>query len=208
VAFCGPKYCGKDTAARTLLDLNQERKPGEYYIFRRAPVAEGIKNVLREMFGWDDSIIEDPIAKEKDIELYPGGPVMAPRWPMMDGANWMRDKWGPAVHAKRWERVSLQRDHPPMCHVITDMRFPEEVDMTEDHDTLRIYIERAEAEAKIAEAKKAGDAMALNRSESHFDMLRRRAHIILPNNGEIYQLRNEVHAAVNNRFGYWGHWGR
>lgn len=205
IAFCGPKGCGKDTAAKCLTKINRgERKK----IFRQAPMAQGVKNICSDFFGWTPDSMNDMAFKETPIEWWPAGPVLEPRWAMMDIANWLRDKYGGEIHAERWARHCEASSHWG-AHVVTDMRFPEEVNVFKRYDFFPIYVEREEAEEALHEKQKAGDGMALNASESHYAVLRdlcERQGIVIPNNGEIYNLHNEVLAAVTNKFGHWKYW--
>lgn len=209
IAFCGPKYSGKDTAAKVLLDLRDRNGNA---VFRRAPFAEGVKNICREMFGYTDYELEDPVGKETPTEYWPH---LAPRYPMMDIANFLRDKYSSEVHVKRWERKTqeyeLQRamlkpGATAKAHVITDLRFPEEVEMLKRNGALTIYVQRDEAEQSLKTAKEAGDLMAANVSESHYQMLYEAAKVIVRNNFDILTLHLRVLEAVDFHFGRWQAW--
>ena len=200
VGLCGPKYCGKDSAGQFLANLNI---PRNRKLFRLAKMAQGVKNIVEEVFGWSAELYEHPVLKEVKLE---GWPYIEPRWPLMDIANWMRDKYGGDVWARRWERVALQPGNRDWgCHVITDVRFPEELEMMSRHNSRLIYIERPEAEEALTAKQKAGDAMALNQSESHYAFLRDRADIVIRNDRELHNLRNDVQSYIGHRCG-WDHW--
>lgn len=197
IGLCGPKYCGKDSAGRFL----QEQNAGMQR-FRLSKMAGGVKNIIEEVFGWPPELYEHPVLKEQKLTEWP---YIEPRWPMMDIANWMRDKYGGDVWARRWERLALQATDWG-CHVITDMRFPEEVEMIKRHDYILVYIERPEAEEALAKAQAVGDAMALNQSESHYEMLRREATHLVQNDGEFYKLRNQILSVAGTAFDHWTYW--
>lgn len=214
IAFCGPKGCGKDTAAKTLFEKNQSNY-GKF--FRHSPMAEGVKNVCEDFFGWDMYDMSRMDFKETPIPYWPGGPVLEPRWAMMDIANWLRDKYGGAIHAARWAMHAQNEDISVniegwTSHVTTDMRFPEEVGIFEQYggvEFLPIYIERTEAEEILATKQASGDKMALNASESHYPFLREYCRLkgaIVQNNGGVHQLHNEVMQVVKNKFGHWSTW--
>ena len=219
VAFSGPKYCGKDTAAKILFRQNDRYHKN---LFRRAPMAEGVKNICREAFGYTDYELEDPKGKETKTDFFP---FVEPRWPMMDVANFMRDKYGGDIWVQRWERVALQNEYTPegeakcagetfdewdargwACHVMTDLRFPEELEMLQRHNACIIYIHRSEAEENLSSKQGAGDAMALNPSEAHYKLIRENATYTIYNDQEIHNLHNEVLSCVRNHYGYWDHW--
>jgi hypothetical protein len=209
VAFSGPKYCGKDTAAKGLFQINQGLKKN---LFRRAPMAEGVKNICREAFGYTDYEIEDPVGKETKTDFFP---YIEPRWPMMDIANFLRDKYSGLIWVHRWERVALESnvqitDGEPSggwaCHVMTDLRFPEELEMLKHYGACIIYVHRAEAEDQLKLKRGSGNAMALNVSESHYDLIRENATHTIYNDGTIAQLHGEVLGAVRQHYGFWGEW--
>lgn len=210
IAFTGPKGSGKDTAAKCLFKHNAGHGKK---LFRHAPMAEGVKNICEDFFGWDMYDMSRMEFKETPRALWEGGPVMAPRWPMMDIANWMRDRFGGGVHAARWAMHAGDFDNAQWgAHVTTDLRFPEEVDVFESNgkaDFLPIYVERAEAEEALAAKQNVGDAMALNASESHYTFLREYCEkygAVVSNNTSIGNLHAQVNTVVKVRLGYWGYW--
>lgn len=207
IAFTGPKESGKDSAAKCLFKHNAG---GRYNYFRKAMFAEGVKNYAHDFFGWSPEQMDDPVFKETPIELWPGGPVIEPRWFMMDEANGLRDRYSREIHARRWERHCGL--HPEWgAHVVTDLRFPpEEVDAIRRVGTtgsLIIYIHRDTAEERLYNAQAAGDAKALNPSEAHYLKLRELADVVITNNGTIQQLANSINSAVHLRFDHWQYWG-
>lgn len=209
IAFCGPKSCGKDTAAKKLFTLNDER--GQH-LFRRAPMAEGVKNICHDFFGWSYDSMDEMEFKETKREWWPNGPVLEPRWAMMDIANWLRDKYGGEIHAERWAHHTLQIYAYWGAHVVTDMRFPEELQVFErvgGSGFLPIYVERPEAEEALTTKQQAGDQMALNPSEAHYTMLRQYCKdngAVIHNNRTIEHLHAEVASVVCNKFTHWQYW--
>lgn len=202
IAFCGPKHCGKDTAAKALLAQNIGGivKVPEKKLFHKNAFAYGVKKICHDTFGWGIDEMDDPIFKETKLISWP---FIEPRWAMMDIANWMREKYGGDVHVRAWDqRIDLSYH----CEVIPDHRFPEELEMLKARGALIIYINRASAEIALAEAKEAGDLKALNQSEAHYDLLKRNADYIIDNNGAPHEMQNAVLQAVRAHFGYWGYW--
>lgn len=203
IALSGPKYSGKDTAASALLGLRSMPKK-DRFIFCRMPFAQGVKNTCQEFFGWDQSLLEDPVLKETKTEDWPN---IEPRWPMMDIANWLRDKYGGDIHVRRNSRLiqELHRQGAYWAYVITDWRFPEETEWLESLGTraLKIYIQRDEAEERLQAAQKSGNAMALNQSEMHYANTKAAADRIILNNDAIHDLQNAMLSNVRQHFGYW-----
>lgn len=203
IAISGPKYSGKDTAASSLLGLRSMPRQ-DTFVFCRMPFAAGVKNICQEVFGWDPYLLEDPILKEQKTEDYP---FIEPRWPMMDIANWMRDKYGGDVWVRRNARLinHLQATNPYWAYVITDWRFPEETEWLNSLGpaALKIYIQRDGAESALLASQQAGHEMALNPSEMHYASTKAAADVVLGNNGAIHELQNTMQFAVRNYFGYW-----
>ncbi len=206
IAFCGPKMSGKDTAAEGLFKQN---KGDTGFYFRKASFAAGVKGICLDFFHWSFDQMDDGEFKETPIPYWPGGPVMEPRWAMMDIANFLRDKYGPDVHAQRWEADCILHDRVGTAHVCTDLRFPNELEYMRKHDALVIYIERPGAEEKLANAQATGDSMALNPSEQHYAILRAYAEqhgVVIHNDEGIPHLQGKVQACVTNRLGHWTYW--
>lgn len=216
VAFCGPKGCGKDAAASALLGQNNNPEGSVY--FERMPFAAGVKRICGDFFGWTMNQMDDGDFKETPRALWEGGPVMAPRWPMMDIANWMRDKYGPEIHAQRLHRNlrAANRLRNGLCFVNTDLRFPpEELDMLKKVNALVIYVFRPSAEDALKAKRASGDQMALNVSESHYDTLAEYCYDlenpntkVVVNDKALYNLHNEVLGIVNRHFGHWKYWAQ
>lgn len=203
IAFSGPKTCGKDTAAKCLFKHNTG--DGRNY-FHHLQMAGGVKGICREMFGYTTAQMEDAVLKETPTETWPH---LEPRWPMMDIANWLRDKYGNDVHCRRWERLANTLEDWGAI-VVTDLRFPEELEMFSRLGALVIYVERSEAEKALASKQAAGDAKALNPSEAHYALIKAYAQehgAVINNDASIHNLHNNVNSAVRMRFGHWSHWG-
>jgi len=176
-----------------------------YPFFGRTPFAKGVKQICHDVFGYSWEDMDDAVFKEAATLEWPH---VAPRWPMMDIANWMREKYGPDVWVQACAR-SIAHQHkeaPYGAYLITDLRFPNELTWLKKQNSLIIYVERDEAEMKLAKAINAGDAMALNPSEAHYALMRSEADVVLANNGEIYEARNELKLHVRHRFDHWHYW--
>ena len=202
IAFSGPKTCGKDTAASILFKQNDAKTQYKKF-FLKTPFAEGVKNICADVFGYSQQVMVDSELKERPTADWPH---LEPRWPMMDIANWMRDKYGSDVWVRRLDRLILHAElsqEPYWAYVVTDWRFPEETDWLQKMGALKIYIERPEAEAKLEAAKAAGDAKALNPSEAHYASTKEAADLIIRNDAAIHNLQNNVLMEVRSRYGFW-----
>lgn len=210
IAFTGPKTCGKDTMAQGLLKLNTTSSTSStrYPFFGRTPFASGVKQICHDVFGWDWEDMDKADFKDNPSLEWP---FIEPRWPMMDIANFMREKYGEDVWVKALGRRIYHLEQTPTtaygAYLVTDLRFPNEIEWLQRQNSLIIYVQRDEAEERLAKAKAVGDAKALNPSEAHYAYLKERADVILDNNGTIYQGIAALQTAVRQRFDYWGYWG-
>ena len=215
IAFTGPKYSGKGTAGAVLHTMNQEfldtLSPRTAELSYDLPfrfglhtkMAAGVKRICAEMFGFTTEEMEDPSLKETVHSDW----GFAPRDPMMDIANWLRDKYGGDIHAKRWNRLNADPEFKGAV-AMDDLRFPDdELPMLRQHDCLVLYVQRDSAERSLLAAQASGDIRALNPSERHYLRLKEEADIILDNNGTIQHLHNQVLTAIKNRWGHWNYWG-
>lgn len=206
IAFSGPKTCGKDTLATALISQNTVHPLGEVKrYFRRAAFAEGVKRICQHTFGWSMADQGDCDWKETRLDVWP---YIEPRWAMMDIADFMRNKYGADVWVNALnERIQYWEDRTPYgAYVITDLRFPNEVDWLLEQGGKIFYVERDQAELALKEAQARGDAKALNSSEIHYDYVRENAHVILDNNGTIADGRLRALEAVQEHFGHWEDW--
>ena len=121
IGFSGPKTSGKDTCAARLLTRNEIE--GRDY-FRRIAFAGAIKENCARMFGLTEEEMEVDALKEKVLERWP---YLKPRTILMNEADGLRERYDGNIHVRAWLRqVSAVGDE---CVVVTDLRFPEEVEM-------------------------------------------------------------------------------
>lgn len=205
IAFTGPKTCGKDTVAQVLLNQNHARTGPIHPYFARTPFAAGVKQICHDVFDWSHQDMDDPIFKETQLVKWPH---IEPRWAMMDIANWMRDKYGADVWVKALDkRIRQMEAHNPYgAYIITDLRFPNEIDWLDTQNSLIIYIRRDEAEKALAKAQEEGDPKALNRSESHYAEMLERCDLVLPNDLDIHHAQHEAMNMIRARFDHWTYW--
>lgn len=200
IGLTGPKTCGKDTAGEGLVSLNRKH---EATLFRIQKMAGPAKAIASLAFGYAPALNEDVVLKEEPLKTWPH---ICPRQLVIDVANWYRAQYTGEVWARAWERLARQANPEWGCHVITDVRFPEEIDMIRRNHGLLIYIERDEAEKSLAEKQAAGDVMANNVSESHYEYARAMANATVPNNDSQDALLNRITAVVRNGMGHWNYW--
>jgi hypothetical protein len=200
IAFTGPKTCGKDTAWEGLQKLNAQHNMS---LFRQQQMAGPAKRIAAEAFGYDPALNDDPALKEVPLSFWP---YLCPRRLVIDVANWYRDQYGGEVWARRWEQIADRNSRGVAAHVMTDLRFPEELDMLDRHQSLIIYIDREKSETALRESQEAGDQMARNVSESHYTMLRARANAVVTNNATIEEFHDSIEHVLYNAWGYVTKW--
>lgn len=195
IAFCGPKGCGKDTAAKRLF----VRGPNFVHVNFAGPMKSGVQ----AMFGFSTSELEDPNKKESELTRWP---YLIPRAVMQDIANYVRDKYGPDFWAMRWLGYigDLARKHPnqeKLVVVCTDLRFPaEELSAILSVNGHIAYVDNDKVEMARYRGLEAKDPLWCNASEAHAETLR--THTIhnmdghfIRNNGTLDELYQEVDKA-------------
>lgn len=190
VAFSGPKESGKDTAGRMFFDAYNNHSQGR--MSRRLAFASPVKAITHLMFDVGHDIIEDPTLKEMPRPETFGLP---PRKVLQDIANYMRMAYSPRIWVVNWLRQALKTEAEVV--IITDLRFPEEIQMVQAVDGWLCYIKRPKAEAKLAEQVAQRNALATNVSESHWDTVRQAANFIFDNDGSLENLNLQVQALVS-----------
>lgn len=198
IAFAGPKGSGKDTAAARLLTRNEIER-AEFFV--RTPFAYGVKEICKMVFGLTNDEVEDSTLKETKLDRWP---FETPRKLLQDIANHFRDEYSPDVWVKTWERRIQNIGNA--CALITDMRFPEEVQRVKDMGGYIVYVQRDSAEEKLNQAIAEGDPLATNVSESHWDFIKESADEILYNNGMVQDIFDPVEAIVKKLYGHWLLW--
>lgn len=199
VAFTGPKQSGKDTCGQMVLNM-----PGtlQRMYFTHINFAHSVKEICRTAFALTDEEMEDGVLKERRLDRWP---FLTPRQIMQDVANHFRKAYGEDIWARRWtEKVQATRFG---CVVTTDLRFPDEELIAIDlFDHLIVYVQNDRAEADLKAKRAAGDPLASNISEAHYDRLKAEADVIVYNNGTLLDLAMEVESKVVPWLGKWRDW--
>lgn len=198
VAFTGPKGCGKDTAAEYLIRRNDH---DQRFHFEKNAFASTVKTVCHDVFGFRYEDMENLAAKEAQLTDWPYETI---RIHLQDVANWFRDRYGGDVWVRAWQARAARSQ--ASCQVITDLRFPEELEMIQAAGGKVIYVHRDAAEEALTQAQSAGDKMASNVSEQHYDLLRSNADYVVYNNGSIPNLFSEIDVALFDAFSYRESW--
>lgn len=198
LAFSGPKGSGKDTAAAYLSTRNEIEG---FNYFQKIAFAEPIKQMCMIAFGLTRDEVEILELKEKTLERWP---FVTPRSLLQDVANHFRDVYGADVWVRAWLRQV--EESTAGCVLVTDLRFPNEVERLKNMGAYIIYVQSDWAENKLKEAQEAGDPLALNVSESHWDEIKGAADVIMPNNGSIPDLFTAVEDVSNMLYGQRRDW--
>lgn len=133
IALVGGKGCGKDTAAGVLL---------REYGFKKIAFADPIKDMCLAL-GLTDAQVHDPEEKEQPVDWLGQA---TPRYVMQTlGTEWGRRMVDPDLWVNAVERRILrawQNVDEPTYFVLTDVRFPNEIEMARDLGALVIHIRR------------------------------------------------------------------
>lgn len=197
LALSGPKGSGKDTAAARLLTRNQIE--GRAY-FKKIAFAGPIKKSCQIMFGLTEAECEDGALKDKVLDRWP---YVAPRRILMDEANHLRERWDPEIHVRAWLRHVAECENE--CIVVTDLRFPDELERIRQMGGRIVYIERQWAEDRLAREWEEG-GLGNNPSESHYSMIRANADVVIPNNSDYGAFFDAIRQMVISFWGPWQMW--
>jgi hypothetical protein len=199
IAFSGPKTCGKDTAAKFLLDQNKLLMRS---LFMPAPFAEPVKGTCQMIFGFSAAQLNDMPFKEQPIK---GWPDKTPRFHMQNVAKMFRTYYGGDVWVQAWERkiATLKTQ----CIVVTDLRHTEELETLKSMGAIICYVQRDIAEAELTTARAEGNALASDVSESFYHLIRKEAHYTITNNGTISELHEQVAKVARAALGDYHTWG-
>lgn len=133
VAFTGFLGSGKDTAAAVLL---------EQYGFTKVAFGDGVKDALMAI-GFSRESLHDPLSKQLPVGWLESG--VTPRQAMQTlGTEWGRQMVDPDL----WVRVAENKlalawkDDPLAKFAMTDVRFPNEIQMARDMNATIIHIRR------------------------------------------------------------------
>lgn len=179
VVFTGPKGSGKDSCATRLLLKHPNAE--------KIAFAGGIKAALGILLGYTTAEMEEAYLKENPLKRWP---FNIPRQELQDEANRLRDKYDGYFHV----RVFLRRvaASSASCIVVTDLRFPEELEVMSQLGAHIVWVKRPAAISDLAQKQAEGDAMASNVSESHWELIHRSATYTIVNDADINTLYSRV----------------
>lgn len=138
IALCGFSGSGKDTTADILISK---------YGFTKLSFGSAVKDVLASIFSWDRTMLEgakpEDRAKREIVDEWwsqeLGIPNFTPRMAMQQIATQLfRNNFHQDIWTKVIKRKLMNYDNI----VITDCRFPNEIEMIKSHGFVLIHIER------------------------------------------------------------------
>lgn len=145
IAFSGFAGTGKDTAAEALI---------EHYGYQKMAFAGPLKKVCQIVFGLTDEEIAHRILKENQLSRWP---FLSPRQIMQKvGTELFRDNF-PGVWIEAFKREALKLDKV----VVTDCRFPDEVNAVHELGGKVIRIDRPSNTAGTAHTQHASEALIM-----------------------------------------------
>lgn len=139
IGLCGLKSSGKDTAADYLVDVRH---------FVKLSYASGVKNATAQIFNWDRNMLEGDTKlsrkfRETKDEFWSnefGYDVYPREMLQLMGTKGGRKTFHQNIWVSRVKNIILQ--NPDTNYVITDNRFPNEVDMVKELGGYNIKLER------------------------------------------------------------------
>lgn len=175
VAITGRKGSGKDTAAQALVDQG-------YVVVKFADALKGMLRALLSYQGVEDETIYRML--EGDLKEVPTDYLQGktPRYAMQTlGTEWGRDLIG----ANLWTDSTLRRISKLPNAVVTDMRFPNELDAMNAVDAKTIRVVRPSLEE---------NAFSTHASEAYIDTLNVDQEIL--NDKGVDELRTSLKLAA------------
>jgi len=132
VGICGKAGAGKDTVGDHIV---------EEYGFEKISLADPIKRLVKDVFVLDDHTVYDREAREVELPDWEGWSVR--KLLQFVGTEMFRESIDPSIWVKSlWLRV---KNNPNKNYVVTDIRFPNELEFFEKHgktDFLSLKVER------------------------------------------------------------------
>lgn len=115
IGICGKAGSGKDTIGDYLV---------EQHGFDKIALADPIKRLVRDVFVLDDTTVNDRELREKPLDKWGGWSVR--KLLQFIGTEMFRERIDEEIWVKSlWYRI---KDFPEKNYVVTDMRFPNELD--------------------------------------------------------------------------------
>lgn len=172
VAFTGYKGSGKDTAAVYLRARLKALGRSSGLLNFATPV----KQICCMMYGLSRLECNDPILKEKVLVRWP---YQSPRFLLQEFAQEMaRDRY-PDIWVNYWERVLNSAVWDADYVIVTDLRYPNEMEILKKRNAFVIKVERPELKQIDRHA-----------SESYYDMLQEDYRLV--NKGDFNYLQEVV----------------
>ncbi len=171
VAFTGRKGSGKDTAAEVLFRTGR---------WGQINFADKLKEICTLAYGLSPDEMSNPLLKQQELSRWP---FKAPRFLMQEIAQLLRDEY-PEIWVMGWLATIRGQQAPRV--VVTDLRYPNEVDVLRTMGVTIVKIERPDME---------GDEFSNHESESYFDDIE--ADITIVNDGTIEDLQKWVKTALS-----------
>lgn len=188
IAICGFQGSGKDTLADILI---------KKYSFTKLSFAGVLKDIVSILFGWDRKMLEGVTKEDREkrevIDEWwasqLGIPNLTPRWVLMHfGTELFRNHF----HQNFWVIVLKRRLNSSDRIVITDCRFPNEIQMIREMDGIIVHIDRMKPQ--WFDRYRAGeDVEETNRLHDSEKMwIREKFDYVLQNDGTIEDLKKST----------------
>lgn len=184
IGFAGRSGSGKDTAFQILSEFDPNRK------VVKISFAEPLKRGLMELFGFPDlSYFEDSEKKERiHDEITHWTPRRLMQWMGTDIIKSQIDTnhWIKLLEKKVNSMLSLD----DIVIIITDVRFPEEVDCINRLNGIVVYLD---ADERLGASSKSAHI-----SEQILNETKEKCLLVIPNNGSLEEYKSHLHLVFYN----------
>jgi hypothetical protein len=204
IGIVGNIGCGKDTIAHYLT---------QFHDFNQLSFANSLKDAVSSVFGWDREMVEGRTQESREwretVDPFWSKrlsmPTLTPRWVLQ--------QWGTELARKHFHDdiwiASLENkiSKANTNIVISDCRFPNEIQAIRDLGGSIIRVQRGELPDWYADAELAltGSIIGINRLKdkqihaSEWAWLGSKFDIVIDNNGTVDQLYGQVSAFIDNK---------
>jgi hypothetical protein len=204
IGIVGNIGCGKDTIAQYLT---------QFHDFNQLSFASSLKDAVANVFGWDREMLEGRTQESREwreeVDSYWSKrlsmPTLTPRWVLQ---HWGTELARKNFHDDIWV-ASLENkiNKANTSIVISDCRFPNEIQTIRDLGGSIIRVQRGEIPEWYADAELAltGSIIGINRLKdkqihtSEWSWLGSKFDAVIDNNGTVDELYDQVSAFIDNK---------
>lgn len=205
IAFSGYKGSGKDFAEKCL-----DNRPitSDYHDRAHINFAFPLKSTVSTLFNVQQDYLELPEYKEKVLieedNVVESALGLTPRKLLQDVGQMFRDKY-PGIWPKIWQKYIeslIKNQHPNFTSIVTvtDLRYPDELEILKKFNYVHFHIERPSILAKREAEIPNPESVWHHESESHIEYLKSQSHCVIINELDVKDLSDRINYEVQERF--------